>query len=736
MPWAAAGPLAGLFPPLPGKPPKAARGPAAAQGGRPTKHTLMCVLCASVAIPVFAQRAQLGVKGRTRESGQPSSTRGTRNPEHILPRRGPSGAELQFPPTPLQAELERLRRALPPAVPLPEDRVRPLVRRTPSPVVPPLSPTVAAVLYPRPRKIPEGSELAGLLPSFELPPPSKEETPVPSRWRIGFPAWQRYDNSDIDAVYARQRWWDPFNRNTVKGDYPLFGRKEFLNFTGVSDTLVESRRVPTPSNVSSASPGSFDFFGRGEQLFVKQNFRLSLDLFRGSAGFKPVDYEVRFTPEFNINYLLARETGITRIDVREGIRRTDNHVGIQELFFEKRLGTNSRAAFRSPTNADDRGSATFDFTSIRVGIQRFTSDFRGFIFSDEQPGARLFGNFKNNRFQYNLAYFNLLEKDTNSGLNTLERRHQTVYIANLYWQDFLTPGYTANFSLHYNNDQPTFHLDTNGFLVRPARVGDPRSHKIRAAYAGFAGDGHIRRLNISNAFYQAFGRDDFNPIPALKNPQHINAQLAALELSYDRDWLRYKTSFFFASGDGDPNDGRARGFDAIVDNQNFAGGGFLSNGIFADRGITNPVFEGGGVNFFNRQTIPLTGVGVTLLSFNSLMPTLRSSKEEGQANFINPGVMIFNAGLEAKLTPKLRSQLNVNYLRFHRTAVLEALLFQSAIRHEIGWDYGIGVQYRPLLSENIVVTAGFGLLQPGTGFKKIYTPQVLYSSFVQLRMLF
>src|SRR5262249_42047080 len=98
--------------------------------------------------------------------------------------------------------------------------------------------------------------------------------------------------------------------------------------------------------------------------------------------------------------------------------------------------------------------------------------------------------------------------------------------------------------------------------------------------------------------------------------------------------------------------------------------------------------------------------------------------------------MIFNAGLEAKLTPKLRSQLNVNYLRFHRTAVLEALLFQSAIRHEIGWDYGIGLQYRPLLSENIVITAGFGLLQPGTGFKKIYTPDVLYSSFVQMRLLF
>ncbi len=584
--------------------------------------------------------------------------------------------------------------------------------------------------------MPDGAVLAGILPTFEIPAPPTEPTALPNRWRIGFPAWRRYDNTRLDTVYAQQRWWDPFNRNVIKGDYPIFGRKNFLNFTGVSDTLVETRRLPTASDVSSASPGSYDFFGRGEQLFVKQDFRLTLDLFRGSAGFQPVSYEVRFTPQFDINYLLARENGVVNIDVRQGVRRTDSHAGVQEMFFEKRLFTNSASAFRPRADADDLGSAYYDFTSLRVGIQRFTSDFRGFIFSDEQPGARLFGNFRNNRFQYNLAYFNMLEKDTNSGLNTFERRHQTVYIANLYWQDFLVKGYTANFSLHYNNDQPTFHLDRNGFLVRPARVGDPRPHKIRAAYAGFAGDGHIRRLNISNAFYQAFGRDDYNPIPAQKNPQHINAQMAALEVSYDRDWLRYKASAFYASGDGNPNDGRARGFDSIVDNQNFAGGGFLSNGLFADRGQTNPLFEGGGVNFFNRQTIPLTGAGVTLLSFNSLLPSLRSSKEEGQANFLNPGILVFNAGLEAKMTPKWRSQLNVNYLRFERTEVLEALLFQSGIHHEIGWDYGFGAQYRPLLSENVVFTGGFGFLRPGSGFKNIYTGDTLYSGFLHLRLLF
>jgi hypothetical protein len=117
-------------------------------------------------------------------------------------------------------------------------------------------------------------------------------------------------------------------------------------------------------------------------------------------------------------------------------------------------------------------------------------------------------------------------------------------------------------------------------------------------------------LNISNAFStQAFGRR-FNPIPAQKNLQHINAQLVAAEVSYDR-LAALPGIVLYTSGDKDPNDGQARGFDWIVDNQNFAGGGFLNNGIFADRGQTNPVFEGGGVNLFNRQTILPTGAGVT-----------------------------------------------------------------------------------------------------------------------------
>ncbi len=290
-------------------------------------------------------------------------------------------------------------------------------------------------------------------------------------------------------------------------------------------------------------------------------------------------------------------------------------------------------------------SPNYDFLSVRAGIQSFSSDFRGFIFVDEQPGVRLFGNLHSDRWEYNAAYFNLLEKDTNSGLNTFQPRHQQVIIANFYMQDFIKPGYTTQFSIHYNKDDASVHYDDNGFLVRPAPIGIFQPHEIRAAYLGWTGNGHFGRINVNHAFYEALGSDSLNPIAG--RPVTINAQMAAAEVSIDKDWVRYKLSAFYASGDGNPRDGRATGFDTIVDDPSFAGGMF---------------------SFWDREELHLPGTGVSLTPGESLLPSLRTSKEEGQANFVNPGIFLVNAGANFDLTPKLKSFLNVNYLalRAHR----------------------------------------------------------------------
>jgi hypothetical protein len=311
---------------------------------------------------------------------------------------------------------------------------------------------------------------------------------------------------------------------------------------------------------------------------------------------------------------------------------------------------------------------------------------------DEQPALRIFGNIGSDRIEYNAAYFDFLEKNTNSGLNTFNRRHQQVLLGNTYLQDFFFPGYTAEFVAAWNKDDATLHYDDNGFLVRPSPIANvinqnpgagPILHGIRVRYFGWLGSGHIHRLNITHAFYQAIGKDSFNGIAGRRVT--VNAQMAAAELSYDHDWIRYRVSAFYTSGDDNPRDGRARGFDTIVDLPNFAGGLF---------------------SFWNREPIRLLGSGILLTTPGSLIPSLRSSKEEAQANFVNPGIFLGNARIDFDITPKLKGFANFNYLRFQRTEPLEFLLFQSPIRHSIGEDFGVGVEYRPPLSENIVITGG------------------------------
>ena len=571
---------------------------------------------------------------------------------------------------------------------------------------------------------------AGASRTERAPPGEADFQPVNDRWRIGFPP---------DPRDKRGALLNPYRQNVLKGDYPLFGQHHFLILNLESETFVNTRRLPVPSGLSTERPESAEFFGRGGQIFTRQNFFLSVEYFRGDTAFKPVDYRFRFTPVININHLNTQERNLVNVNPAFGANRLDGYVGYQELFGEVRLGDTPKLLpfWRGGDDtAKDQGfldyqkgeSPYYDVTFLRLGVQPFNSDFRGFIFNDFNLGARLFGQAANNRYNFNAAYFYMLEKDTNSELNTrLNRgkfRHQSVLIANLYRQDTTYKGFQTQFSFHYNNDRPSRHVDENRFPVRPALIGDAAPHGIKAYYLGFATDGHIGLHNINSAFYQVLGHDTHNPIAGRKTS--INAQMAAFEYSRDRDWLRYKASLFWSSGDGDPFDSAARGFDSILDLTEFAGGKF---------------------SFWNSQFIPFTNTGVALTTPESLVPNLRSSKIEGQSNFVNPGIFIYNLGLELELTPKLHGILNSNYLHFHRTETLSELLFQPDIRRSVGLDYGLGFLYRPLLNENMIFAGGFTSLVPGTGVKDIFSSncagqgcgagaKTLYSAFIKLKFTY
>lgn len=555
------------------------------------------------------------------------------------------------------------------------------------------------------------------------PQATAERRSARDRWRIGFPEYDRYGDRGArgrDIPFTRGRWWDPYNQSVLKGDYPIKGNKLFMILSAVSTTGIELRRAPTPSDVSSDEPRSAEFFGQPEQLSANETLQFTFELFHGDTTFRPRDWAIKISPTLSLpNYLNARENGVVNIDVRRGGNRTDTHISLEEAFGEVKLADVNE---------------NFDFISVRAGIQPFVSDFRGFIFSDNHLGARLFGAFDNNLWQYNAAYFSMLEKDTNSGLNRFDTRHQNVYIANLFRQDFIRKGYTIQGSLHYNDDRRSIEFDRNGFLVRPALIGDARPHSIKVGYVGINGDGHLGRLNLTNSYYYAVGRDDHNPIAG--RSVRIKSHLTAVEASVDKDYLRFKGSFFWAQGDKNPTDSEATGFDAIFDDPNFVGG-FVS--------------------FWNRNGIRLTQTGVGLVQPNSLLPSLRSSKTQGQANFVNPGIFIYNAGVDVELTQRIKAVFNVNYLRFHRTEPLEYVLFQNRIRHDIGFDYGLGVAYRPFLINNVQITFGAATLQTGRGFRDIFTdrsrncppnvsdfcePDVisprkpLYSLFGQLKLIF
>lgn len=554
-------------------------------------------------------------------------------------------------------------------------------------------------------------------------PASPKRRETPDRWRIAFPEYDRYGDRGArgrDIPFKKGRWWDPYNQSVLKGDYPIEGNKLFMILSAVSTTAVEQRRAPTPSDVSSADPLSGEFFGRPEQFATSETLQLSFELFHGDTTFKPRDWAIKISPTFSIpNYVNARENGVVNIDVRRGTNRTDSQVSLEDAFAEVKIA-----------DVD----ANYDFVSVRAGIQPFVSDFRGFIFSDNNLGVRFFGGLDNNRVQYNAAYFSMLEKDTNSGLNRFDTRHQNVYIANIFRQDFIRKGYTIQGSYHFNDDRPGIKFDRNGFLVRPQLIGDASPHAIKVSYLGISGDGHLGRLNLTHAYYFAFGKDDRNPIAGRR--VSVRSNMAAVEASVDHDYLRFKGSFFWAQGDANPTDDKATGFDAIFDDPNFAGGQF---------------------SFWNRNGIRLTQTSVGLVQLNSLLPTLRSSKIQGQANFVNPGIFIYNGGVDVDITQRAKAVFNVNYLRFHRTEPLEYVLFQNHIRHEIGYDYSLGVAYRPFLINNITLTFGASTLQTGRGFRDIFTdkarncpsnigdscqPDVigpnkpLYSLFAQLKLVF
>src|SRR4051794_7132607 len=129
--------------------------------------------------------------------------------------------------------------------------------------------------------------------ALRAPPPEAfptDQIPVPDRWRL------------VESLGVRERWFDPYNQNTYKGDRPLClptpeeqdrrraaalprcrtprwlgleAHDWFLALNAVSDTVVEPRTFPIPVGVQTTQrPGSNDVFGSNDSLTLAQTFIL------------------------------------------------------------------------------------------------------------------------------------------------------------------------------------------------------------------------------------------------------------------------------------------------------------------------------------------------------------------------------------------------------------------------------------------------------------------------------
>jgi len=441
---------------------------------------------------------------------------------------------------------------------------------------------------------------------------------------------------------------DPYDVNVLKGDRPIWGENLFLRIDAVSATVYDRH----------------DVAGDGKETDIKSDLFLSFDLQYGDTVFRPPTWRARVT--------LAND--IRNADVVTK-NQTENDDALQEAFGEVLL-----AEF----------DPHFDFISLRAGRQAFASDFQKFVFADANDGARLFGTWDKNRYQYDVAFFDLAKKDKFSNFDqTGNTRNQEIVTGDVFMQDAIWRGYTLEGTALY--------------------VADHDARNVDVLYLGFNGQGHVGRFEVSHALYEAVGHDASNPLAG--RSVDVNGQMAALEVAYPVDWWKVIASGMYASGDSGTGNGSASGFDGVFDNPDFAGGAF---------------------GFWDRSNFVIGGQ--RLKNGNSLYPNLRT-KNFDAPNFVNPGLLLLHAGWEGTLSNNWSVFADTLFLRFVNTSSLEQQ-FGTSVGSNIGLDLSLAAQYRPLGIDNVVFTSGVSALVPGGGMKDIAGSGTLLGFFVTATFAF
>jgi hypothetical protein len=494
-----------------------------------------------------------------------------------------------------------------------------------------------------------------------LPRVSSEEMPapaaVPDRWRL------------VDDLGYRVDWLNSYQgNNPLKGDWPVLGGDDFFSLSAASGTLLEGRRTATQG-----------------QLFFNESLSLDAVLYRGDTVFRPPDWQWRLT------------TVLSKSGVRaDGRTDSANTAAVQALSFEKHL--------RDVSVHDD-------FDSVRVGIQPLTSDFRGFLLSDQPLAVRLFGTRDSNVYQYNVALFRSLRKNAVS-LNDVGAAlpHNDAVLVNVYRQDFPRAGVTSEMVAAYDRNREPGMKELLGFDGTPNAPAVRMRHDYDVAYFGYGIDGHFGWLNATAMAYGLLGRERQSTFTDA--PSTVAAWFAATELSVDSDNRRWRLSLMHASGDDDPHDRRATGFDGLT---------------------ANPVFAGTDSSFFIHQQLAVAGGAFNLKSRNALLPALNPANSGGQDNFTNPGLDLAGLGLDLDVAPKWRVSVDANQLWLDKPAALAALTMR-AIPRNFGAELAVNAFWRPFANQNLILRMSNAVLKRGPGYRALYDGGVPYSTFIFLTL--
>jgi hypothetical protein len=507
----------------------------------------------------------------------------------------------------------------------------------------PAAEPVAQAVEQRLAQAPEPKQAQAQEQKKDAPPPPPDIVPDPYRWR-------RLEPQGL-GVSPRNPLYDPYAPNVLKGDYPLFGDKVFFAGTATFDGIVDYKR-------------NLDYFQNNRirnvpfydhNVLSQMTGVLAAEIFHGDTVFAPKDWS-------------GKVSGVGRWRCGD-LNATDFGCGEDFRFFE---------AF-GEAKLFEIGN-TFDPTSLRAGLQGFNSDFFGFIYNDVQPGARLFSEIARNRFKTNFAFFERLNKEKLSGLNEFKLRDHRVGVVSLQWDDFILPGFNILPNFVWSNDRAP---------------GVVKGGVLDAFYIGVTTNGRIDRFNVNSAFYYVTGTTARNTPNG--RTQFIQAGFAFAQAAYPIAYWNPRFAIGWASGDPDPRDNVANGFDPVFDNVNFAGGQF---------------------SYLFGEKIQLGAT--TVLRGNSIFPSLRGANATSQ--YVNPGVLALNPGVDVALAPTLTAEANYAYVRFDDTATLVAnTKFKGRnVSEEIGHEFNGGLTWKPLLNEQLILFGGGAVFLPAGAVKDLF----------------